>query len=255
MRSLSNIIKGQRVRSESVLNIKKAVKPFAPEDKDKNLNTEKKEIRPDSFYKLEQTRLRIEQENLIIIEEATTRAKQIVADAKAKIEEEASIALEKAKHEGYTAGYKKGELESKVLIDQAQKIVEKAKHKKEIMLKQLEPEIIEMIIAICQKLINEEVEFNQSTIHSLIRKSLGNMKYEMTDVKIKVSPDQYESVLENKDMIIQDYANPSDVKIWQEADLKKGACIIETPFGSVECNIDAQFDEIKKQMRLLSDKE
>ena len=123
------------------------------------------------------------------------------------------------------------------------------------MLKQLEPEIIEMIIAICQKLISEEVEFNKSMIHLLIRKALGSMQYEMSEINIKVSPDQYESVVENKALIIKDYANPSDVEIWQEATLNKGTCMIETPFGSVECNIDSQFDEIKKQMRLLADKE
>jgi len=255
MRSLSNIIKGQRVRSESVLNIKQIETPDAPEHKDKELNTLKQDIKADSYYKMEQSRLRAEQETVIIISQATTKAEQIVAEAKIKTENEFSLALEKAKKEGYAAGYKEGKLASQALIDEGHKIVETAKTKKETMLKQLEPEIIEMILAICQTLISEEVQFNQSIIRILIRKALGNMQYEMSDVNIKVAPDQYEYVLENKDLIIQDYANPSDVKIFQEADLNKGTCIIETPFGSVECNISSQFDEIKKQMRLISDKE
>ncbi|HHT03923.1 MAG TPA: hypothetical protein GX005_06330 [Bacteroidales bacterium] len=255
MKSLSNIIKGQRIRSETTLNIKNLIKPDTTEDKDKKSNNLEQDRKADFYYKLEQAKLQAEQEALITIEKATAKANQIVRDAQIKVEKESSIALENAKNKGYDAGYKEGKLKSQTLIDQGHKVLEEAKSEKEIMLKQLEPEIIEMIIAICQKLTSEEIEFNKSMIHLLIRKALGNMQYEMTDISIKVSPDQYQSVVENKALIIKDYANPADVEILQEADLNKGTCIIETPFGSIECNLDSQFDEIKKQMRLLADKE
>lgn len=256
MRSLSSIIKGQRVRRESTLKIESLGMKVAPEDGGSELTTEEKEEEVNS--QLEQKRAKAKNKVDAMIEEAKARAEKMIEAARKKTEKDSLAALESAQEQGYSIGYTKGydegALKSQSLIEEAQQIVTDANTKKQQLLDQAEPEAIEMIIAITKKLISAELEFNPETIFALIRKALGGNKYDTSEINIKVSPEQYAYVLENKDLIVADYANPGDVEIHQDADLPQGACIIETPFGSIECNIQDQFTEVKKQMRLICDK-
>lgn len=256
MRSLSSIIKGQRVRHESTLEIENTSAQVAPEQEDKELAT--KDHQEDIAIQIQeqQSRAKIKADN--IIKAAKEEAEKIIADGQKMIGKELPIALEQAREEGYSKGYTdghgKGQLDAQALIEEGKEIVASAITQKKQLLDTAEPETIEMIIAICRKLISEEVEFNPQTILVLIRKALRDSPYDTTEISIKVSPNQYEFVLENKDIIMKDYVNASDIQILKDPQLANETCIIETPFGSVECSIDKQFAEMEKQMRLICDK-
>lgn len=256
MKSLSSIIKGQRVRHESTLEIESLGMKVAPKDGGSELTTEEKEEKVNA--QLERKKIKAKNKADGMIEKAKAQAEKMLEDAQKKIEKDSLVALENAKEEGYSVGYTKGydegALKAQRLIEEAQQIITDANAERKQLLDQVEPEVIEMIIAITRKLINAELEFNPETIFALIRKALGENKYDTPEINIKVSSDQYAYVLENKKLIVADYANPEDVEILQDADLPQGACTIETPFGSIGCNIQDQFTEVKKQMRLICDK-
>ena len=256
MRSLSSIIKGQRVRHESTLEIENTSVQVAPQHGDKELTTDNQEAKLNIQLQMQETNAKSKADG--IIKEAKEEAQKIIEDGQKMIEKELSVALKQAQEEGYSAGYTngydKGQLEAQTLIEEGKKVLASATAEKKELLDQAEPEVIEMIIAICSKLISEEIKFNPETIQILIRKTLADIHYDTSEINIKVSPDQFDYVLENKDVIIKDYANPSDVQIWKDVNLLEGTCIIETPFGSIKCDINEQFAEIKKQMRLICDK-
>lgn len=259
MRLLSSIIKGQRIRSESTLEIKSENLYIAPESGDKNLIVEqaKQEVKKDHIQKQMK---KIELQAQAIIEEAkkeaTLQADLIIMKGKDEAKQESLVILEKAREEGYLEGYEKGELEAKALIEEGKQVLLDAQAQKQQILSQAEPEIIEMIIAICEKLISEEVNYNQETIFLLIRKALQEVSADGTDaeISIKVPPDEYDYVLENRDSIVKNVSNPSKIKILSDMNLNKGVCVVETAFGSVECNIGESFAEVKKQMRLICNK-
>ncbi len=253
-RLLSNIIKGQRVRYESTYKIKNVPQSFIPEDEDKILSVANQQVNLDPDAVIKAAKLDAQNQAQTIIKEAKEKAKNIISEAQIKSKQEAADILEKASQEGYTQGYEKGQEESLKLINEGKEILKQAKEDRAAMEKQLEPQMVEIIIGIVEKLISDEIKFNPSLIQVLIRKALADIDYVMSDVTIKVSPDQYDLVIKNKDRIIKDYANPSDVQIIQDANIANETCIIETPFGSIECNLTLQLNEIKKQMRLLAEK-
>ncbi len=250
-RLLSSIIKGQRVRSESTLEIENTSVYIAPEEVDENLTADNQEQKEDIMQKMQQAKSKAKQMIQEAEEEAMAQAAIIIKEGQDKIKLESTMALEKAKEEGYLAGYKEGQLEAQNLIQEAKQVIVDANDQKQQILADIEPEIIEMVIGICGKLIDEEINHNKDTILILIRKTLEQVSTDTLEISVKISPDDYDYVLENKHVIAKGTTNPENMQIKKDPNLTTGTCIIETPFGSIECNVDEAFSEIKKQMRLI----
>lgn len=255
MRLLSSIIKGQRIRSESTLEIENTnpypyvVLDEVDENPAPDIQVQQENIN-NKMQKAQSKAGRIIQEAK---DEALAKAAVILNEGYDTIKRESVMALEKAKNEGYEAGYEKGQLEAQSLKDEGNKIISDAKIQKQQILDGIEPEIIEMVVKICGKLISEEINYNRDTILILIRKALAGISSDSLELSIKVSPDEYDYVLENKELI-NTGTLPENMQITKDAKLNKGMCIIETPFGSVACNVDEAFLEIKQQMRLIYNK-
>ncbi len=252
-RLLSSIIKGQRVRSESRLEIQDLSKSIAPENKDKDLTIKAEEQKRYIEKKMQIAESEAETMIQKATDEAVAKAALIIKDGHDRIKMESTIALERAQDEGYARGYEKGQLEAQSLIDEAKQVVQNAKEEREQTLDKLEPEIIEMIINICGKLIGEELHYNKETILVLIRKTLESISTDTLDVTIKVSERDYDYVLENKELITGNAA-AEKMKVVKDINLVQGSCTIETEFGSISCKVDEAFKKIKKQMRLIASK-
>ncbi len=253
-RSLSSIIKGRRIRSESTLEIEGQVKPTSAEEIIDQLMNDKEDQKVNIEQKLHNANSQAERLIQAATEEARAKATMIIKEGQDRIKMESFIALEKANEKGYTSGYEKGQLEAQGLVHEGKRIVVAAKEQQQEALDELEPAIIELVLKICGKLIDEEVNYNKDTILILIRKTLQKVGSDTSDITIKVSESDYPYVMENKELIMGNTSKSEKIKIVEDLDLKRGSCIIETEFGSIECNVDEAFLEIKKQMRLLANK-
>lgn len=255
MKSLSSVIKGQRIRSESILPIQltSSIKTSLTCE-----STDKQKTKKDHENMVAQVK-KAEQKAREIIQEAEERAKEIIQLAEQKASQESKVVLEKAKEDGYTQGhqkgYEEGALEAQSLINESKQVLQDAHREKKKLLKEAEPEAIEMVIKVCQKILSEEVGFNPNIIRILIRKSLGELQYDTQELIVKVPTQHYDYVIENKEHIFEGYAISSGVEILKDSTLDEGTYIIETPFGSVECNVTTQFEELKKQIRLIASNE
>lgn len=247
---MSNIIKGQRVRSESTLSLVSVQADVIVPNYD-DLES-KPSVQEEVDKEIAHLIKRAEQEANIIIEQAKAKAEQIVIKKQQEADKEKLVVLDKARQDGYKEGYDKGQLEAQNLIEQAKVVLEDAYTEKEQVIEQAEPEMIELIISICRKILDQEILFNPDIIKVLIKKALNELQYDTSGITIKVPVDQYDYVIENKLEILENYNDPDGIEIWKDPTLQCGTCVVETPFGSVECNVKNQFAELKKQMRLIA---
>lgn len=253
---MSNIIKGQRIRSQSIFEIPNTSgypvpeeeKTFPIEDEDENHEKEKKNIEK------EVKKAQLQANN--IIEEAEKKADNIINKATEESEKNALLALENSEKEGYDQGYNQGVIEANKLIEEGKQVLIEAEEEKERILKQAEPEIIEMIIGISNKIISEELNYNKDVVILLVNKAIKEISSDIQDseISIKVPSDDYDYVVENQDIITEVVSNPENLKFFKDVNLEKGTCLVETPFGSLECNIKESLLEIEKQLRLICNK-
>ena len=170
----------------------------------------------------------------------------IEAEKKAKkIEEEYK---EKGYQDGYTAGYqegyKKGEEDAKAIIEEAKTIKEEIIKEKQRMYKEAESDIVNVILLAVEKIVGKYVEEDKDIILNLIKKGMEN--YNAFDkVTVRVSEEDYEHCIKNKDKILKDIEFLDDVNILKDLSLKKGDCVIETNSGVINSGVSTQLKALK----------
>ncbi len=262
MKLLSNIIKSFRVIESDIVD--------RVDSKDQS---QEQEAQDEIIEKLlEEARVKGEE----IISKAEEEANKIIESAHKAYEDRLDIANEKAKKiyqeskeegydagyemglekgykEGYEAGYKEGKEEANKLIEEALCIKNEYIKTRSNLLKELEQEIIQLVIAIYEKVIYKKVEEDEELIVSLIANGIDNLEVS-EKLTIIVSKEDYEMVNRSKDIILAKASLINDLEIRVNSNMEKGDCILETSKGSVDVSIKDQLKEVKELLiSILSD--
>ncbi len=212
-----------------------------------NRNTEKEpnaEARAEEILKA--ARLQAEE----IIEKANSEAKEILENAQQKIEAHMLEVEQRAKEEGYRTGEELARQHYQALLDEAEEMRQKSKEVYENTVLSLETEMVETILEIGRKVLSMELSTNPNVIAGLIKTALlGSSPSE--EITIRVSPDDYDYVVENKDRLLCGLKNTGHISIRRDSALTKGGCLVEAGFGSVDSSLDTQMEAVERAFREL----
>ncbi|HYF83057.1 MAG TPA: FliH/SctL family protein [Clostridia bacterium] len=182
---------------------------------------------------------------LKIIEEANTEAKSMVAAADMEAQNLKSVAIESGYKEGYDSGYVEGRREAQSIVDEAAELREFLDIRKEKFYQEAEEQVVQLVLELARKVIGDELTQNNETILSLVNQALQKCAFRKKLV-LKISPQDSNFILENKDRICMMVEGISDIDIVSDLSLTQGSCIIETPSGEINSSIDVQIKEIEK---------
>lgn len=246
---MSNIIKSFRLVE------------VAPE----NSPNQKVSIKDEDVRKiLEETLEKANVEYEAIIDDAKAKSKKIIENAEIKYEEMINSAYTRAKeiltqskedgykegyeigyNEGYGKGYSEGKEKSQILIKESLEIKNTYIDKRNSLLKELEKDIIELVISIYEKVISKKTEEDNELIVSLVLNGIKNL--DLTDkLTIISSKEDYEILEMAKDEILAKSSFISELEIKYDMSLEKGDCILETSKGSIDVSLRNQLEEVKE---------
>lgn len=153
-----------------------------------------------------------------------------------------------AEEKGYEVGFQKGEESAlqqyEALLEEANRIVEKATEDYHRTIEKHEQTIVTLSIKAAQKILKREIEADETYVTSIIRKAMEDLN-ELTNISIYVSPIDYELVLQQKTEIEQSMQDEETLSIYIDPKLTKGDCIINHPFGQIDISLDLQLQQIK----------
>lgn len=241
----SNVLKNYQVNMGRPYQVK--IKPrqevVPAENEKKEAAPEKKETADDI---LENARKEAER----IINEARINAEAILESAHEKVAEQAREAERAAKEEGYRHGEALARQHYQNLIAEAEELRQKAKEIYDNTISGLESEIVELIIQIAKKVVGTELSQNRDVILGLIRTALSAVS-SAEIITICVCADDYDYVIENKDRVLEGVKGIRDFEIKKDNSLKKGECIIDTGFGTVDSSLETQLQAVENTLREL----
>jgi flagellar assembly protein FliH len=202
-----------------------------------------------------------EEQAAAIIKAARAEAEQIITDAQAAgIAEQAAMRLaaksevavlrEQAKNDGYTEGMATATREGDKIRAQAQAALAQAQAEYLAMQQSFEPQMVELLIDIAGKLLNNAVSLNPGVILALVRMGMQNTTV-TGDVKVYVSADDYVEVLNRKDELLAMAEGSVKLEIVKDMSLGPMDCIIDTPFGSIDASLGQQFEALKQNITYL----
>lgn len=245
MKSLSNIIKSTRIierqlvsrEEETDTSIYEALLEEAREKYDKIIKDAMKtseEIINSAYEKSEE-----------VLNNTHKRAQDIFKESEIKGYE---IGHKKGYKEGYDdgyyKGYKEGKEDSKKLISQALDIKKEYIDKRNYLLKDVEKDLIQLVISVYEKVLYEKVEEDEELIVSLILNGIDNLEISQK-LTIIVSEEDYEAVKRSKDIILAKASLVDEIDIRINSDMIRGDCVLETSKGNVDVSINNQLKEIK----------
>lgn len=182
-----------------------------------------------------------------IIENAKADADKIINDALNEAETLKNQIFENARSDGYNDGINAAEEETRSLKSQAQQLLQEAIQEKERIIASSENDMLDVIINVSQKILFKTLNIDNNIILNLIRQGLSQTTI-TGDIFIKVSDEDYENVTQNKETFCDFSDSNASIEVVKDLSLQKGDCVIETPFGNIDCGLGQQFDGIKKSL-------
>lgn len=160
------------------------------------------------------------------------RSKDVLAQAVVEKEEE--------RKRGFEEGYQEG------LAQLTEKILQ-AEGAREKILKESEPQIIQMVMEIAEKVIAREVARGAvvDVVKSAVQQCVGER------IVVKIHPSDFET-LRSKEAEFSAVLRPSLKSLsWKEDEaVSPGGCVVESEAGTVDARLETQLKAIRKALGL-----
>ncbi|TYQ13158.1 UNVERIFIED_CONTAM: flagellar assembly protein FliH [Acetivibrio alkalicellulosi] len=180
-----------------------------------------------------------------IIKEAELEAVKLIEAAQREGDKLMASIEEEARSKGFEKGYNEAKKQYEDLLQEAESTKEHASLEYREIIEGIERDIVDIILDVAKKVIGEEITLNKENILELIRQGVEKCSNK-EHITIKVSPQDYDFVIENRDKIYTLAEGIGKLDIKKDLSLKTGACIIETPYGIVDSGVGTKLDKIEE---------
>ena len=193
----------------------------------------------------------------LILRQAEEDAQQILAQAREQAMQECEAIRAGARDEGYREGYAQGaskaledsirdrELTAVRLEQDVRRFLEKASIAREEMLVQTQHELLDLCIAIAEKIVRVSLRSSSEVIVRMIQSATERMKRQEW-VHIYISGCETRGVAQISPALTAALASLSQhVKVVPMGDDEGGTCIVETPEEIVDASVSTQLSNIR----------
>lgn len=255
-----NIIKGELIKQNNspviIKNGEIIKKENLEELKENTINIKNKE-KEDLIKKIEEKRIELEELEKDIeerIEYGNEQAKQILEDAKEKVEYELMVSQNRGYQDGYQSGIEEGKKDA---IDNFKAEFEKLGelHNDLIDLKyetykKNENNIVELAMTIAEKIIKRDLKGDKDLVRRNLEEALKKVPISKKLVII-VNWEDLEYIKSIKDDLLSEIHGVERIEIIEDKSLERGGCILETSIGTIDASISSQLDTIFERIEEL----
>ena len=197
----------------------------------------------------------------LLLRQAREEAEQILADARAAAKEEQESIRAGARDEGYREGYAQGiakamddaardrEETAKRLEDEVQAFLEKADMAREEMIQQSRDELLDLCIAVAEKVVRVSLKSSSEVIVRMIQTATERLKRQEW-VHIYISGCDTKGMARISPALTTALGALSQhIKIIPMGDDEGGTCIVETPEEIIDASVSTQMSNIRDLLR------
>lgn len=191
------------------------------------------------------------QKALVIEAKAASNAEKIIADATLDANSKVEEITEAARKKGYDAGYNDGfekistEMEEKIL--NMDKFAKSDFEMKKRIIKSMHTDILELVIAICRKVCQGELEQNPKLLENLVLGAISQLK-EKENITIIVNPKMAEKIYNISDKIKSTVQSLESVRIMEDSSVSADGTIVESVGSRVDSRLCAQINIIAQEL-------
>lgn len=164
--------------------------------------------------------------------------------------------VEEAKQAGREQGYHEGAEQAEAAVRQqyddmlreARTILEQSYIRKQQIIQESEPLLIEMSCAIAEKIVDRQLTVEPDWTVEQIKKLLQRRKEKGT-IALCVSPSQFAYIQDAREELLNAVDSQAELEILPDASVQDHGCVIRSAYGSIDARIDTQLREIKAALQ------
>lgn len=173
-----------------------------------------------------------------IIEEAQGDAAHIRAEA-GEILSSVQEELERARAKGYAEGKEEG------MACLTEEIL-KAKKMRESFFETAEPEVIQLVMSIAEKVIAKLAEEHKEVVRAIVRQALERSLGDR--ITVRIHPEDLKR-LKDEDLQFKDMLDRTkQLHFKEDESIQKGGCVVETEIGTIDAQLETQLKAIRKAL-------
>ena len=193
----------------------------------------------------------------LMLQEAREEADRLMAQARSDVEQELEAIRAGARDEGYREGYSQGTMKAMEdgardrevvagrLEQEIAAFLEKATLAREEMLRQTEEEMLDLCLAVAEKVVRVSLKSSSDVIVRMIQTATERMRRQEW-VHIYISGCDTRSVAQISPALTTSLGALSQhIKIVPMGDDETGTCIIETPEEIIDASVSTQLSNIR----------
>jgi len=184
----------------------------------------------------------------VIIQEAKYEAERIIEEAQRTALENSKRIEEEARMKGFEEAFNEVKMQYEDLLQEAESIRAHARVEYSDVMASIESDAINIVLDVAKKVIGNEIAQDKESILSMIRQAFEKCSNKENAV-LRVSPDDYEFVQENKDRLLSMIEGIGGLEIKKDPSLKAFGCIVETPVGSIDASLQTKLKKIEDVFR------
>ena len=196
------------------------------------------------------------------LERLNAQAEEVIADAKsqadsiiANAKQEASQVMEDARNAGHEEGYQNGYQEGLSKVKEAEDALaikeEELTRNYEKKFAEMEPQLIDMLCDIFQKVFGVDMSGRSDTVMYLLQKAMQDIEGG-TNFLVHVSSEDHPYAVEHKEELLSYVGPAGTLELVEDHTLKQGQSYIETESGIFDCSFGVEMELLCKELKLLS---
>ena len=159
-----------------------------------------------------------------------------------------------AEAHGYAEGFSRGQAAAAAAfreeLQRFHRLVAGAVHDVQATLRQLEPQVVDLVVAIAERVIERELRMDRQIVVGVVRAALGAAG-SLPVVRVRVHPDDYALVAEVWPELALT-GNEPPVELVADPQVQAGGCIIDTASGLVDAQPATRLAMIHEQLLALA---
>ena len=184
---------------------------------------------------------------ILIDKMLNTEIERLENEHKERLEAEKRLAWQNGNQAGIKQTQNQMLSQVQTVIDQLTQLMGNVNQYSDVFIEHFEQQALKLIIKIARKVIDAEVSLNHEIILNNLKRGLELLN-EKEEIRILVNPDDWEMVNENINKLSLSIHLPENIEIIPLESTLAGGCKIEFKAGSIDADIDTQFEEIKRQI-------
>lgn len=160
---------------------------------------------------------------------------------------EAARKVQEAYAEGIRRGIEAGKAqyvqavaESAGALRSAAAVLQQAR---EDFLRSLEPQVVELAVAVAERIVQREVRIDPEFVQRTVRKALEHL-LDRERVVVRLNPKDLDGLRAQKVMLLQEFDGIRELAVQADTAVEPGGCIVETSLLQVDARIEAQLEQI-----------